>query len=567
MGLFNRKKTAEQEYEELRIRFDNGMQGVESLEPCFGALAQMEATAEAVNVEMPDTGTIAFGDDGSIAIKGDEGNISISPLTVDISGISEKEINAVYDAIAATRAADGRAVILKEEMIQGDTLTLPKDFYRSSLTEYNKPDFAVVYEASPAIAEKVAEAANEAGVVAQSYKREFTQIQLDFKKELVDAVKVAKDEAKREHKEARREAFKEHGREAINDAVELGKTVVDATIDGTVAASKAIGHGAVVAGKTVGNAAVMGVGAVALGAEALGKATIESAKFVGGKTVQGVEIVGHGAEAVGRGAMVAGGAIVAGTVTVGHALGEAGKSLMDSTKNLVIGAGSAIQGKFLELREFREGKEAAMETLKDLDKWEKETGKMQYELLHSKVIEKGGEEDKALSDMRRNLAEAKKEIVDKGWNKPIYMRVAEKVRAAKETWTNVKDKIFTKIKDAYKDVRDNLVKPINGVIADYAKSKNPELVGKIQNGIETAEKRTAQLTKIVTDTLMPKMVNADTGEFMTVEKANALKAMSSFEETKKDIDTVIDKAKGVGINPKKEKAAEKENKKETVEKD
>ena len=66
---------------------------------------------------------------------------------------------------------------------------------------------------------------------------------------------------------------------------------------------------------------------------------------------------------------------------------------------------------------------------------------------------------------------------------------------------------------------------------------------------------------------MPKVVNAETGEIVSNAKAKSLMLFSSYEDTKKDVDAVIDKAKEVGINPKKEKAAEKENKKETVEKD
>lgn len=266
-----------------------------------------------------------------------------------------------------------------------------------------------------------------------------------------------------------------------------------------------------------------------------------SAKVIGASAVLGV----GGAIAGTSGIAVAAG--VVGVATVGKVLGEKAKDLAGRTKDLAINLGSYAKKSFLELSEYREGKAAAKETFRDLDKWEIDIGKMQYVLLKEKVIEKGGDEDRSLTAMRRDLQSAKKEIVDRGWSKPTFMAVKEKVRHARDIWRETSGKIFGKIKDAFRDVKDNLVKPIGKVLDDYAVSKAPNAADKVKSGISLATKRVKTLTNIMTEHLMPKCVDATTGQAYSYSVAPFANSCKDLDSIRDDIDKVIDRAHSLGI--------------------
>ena len=248
-----------------------------------------------------------------------------------------------------------------------------------------------------------------------------------------------------------------------------------------------------------------------------------------------------------------------GFVTLGNALGEKGKELSALTRNTMINLKGNVQKGFLELAEYREGKAAAKETFRDLDKWEKDIGKMQYQLLNKGVITRDSEENKALTSMCKDIQDAKQAIVDKGWSKPTFMVVKEKVRHAKETWDGVKDKIFGKIKGAFKDVRDNLIKPMGKVLDDYATSKAPDAMGKIKTGVRAAETKIKDLTGILTEHLMPKVIDANTGRSYPASVKPAVDTYMNRDSTVEQLNAVIARAQELGINPRMENTKDTKN--------
>lgn len=248
-----------------------------------------------------------------------------------------------------------------------------------------------------------------------------------------------------------------------------------------------------------------------------------------------------------------------GVVTLGSALGEQAKNLSEKTRNTIISLKGNVQKGFLELAEYKEGKNAAKETYRDLDKWEKDIGKMQYQLLNKKVIEKGSEEDKALTSMRMDIQQAKQAIVDKGWSKPTFMIVKEKVRHAKETWNGVKDKIFNKVKDAFRDVKDNLVKPMGKVLDDYAVSKAPDAMAKVKTGVRAAETKIRDLSSILTEHLMPKVIDTSTGKMYPVSVKPSVDAFMEKDDTVAQVNAVIARAQELGINPRMENTRDTKN--------